>query len=102
MTLVNTPPPEMTVALLAKGIDAFSGWDPWPIVALKDVPGAIEVIRGGDIIAYLGFNVGAAPMGGEERRDDREIPRRRIRSRQVDAHEPEAGGADRDALDSRA
>src|SRR5262245_1749456 len=25
VTLVNTPPPEMTVALLAKGIDAFSG-----------------------------------------------------------------------------
>jgi len=28
VTLVNTPPPEMTVALLAKGIDAFSCWDP--------------------------------------------------------------------------
>ncbi|MFA7664812.1 MAG: ABC transporter substrate-binding protein [Burkholderiaceae bacterium] len=57
VTLVNTPPPDMTVALLAKGIDAFSSWDPWPIVALKDVPGAIEVIRGGDVISYLGFNV---------------------------------------------
>jgi ABC-type nitrate/sulfonate/bicarbonate transport system substrate-binding protein len=57
VTLVNTPPPDMTVALLAKGIDAFSGWDPWPIVALKDVPGAFQVIRGGDVIAYLGFNV---------------------------------------------
>jgi ABC-type nitrate/sulfonate/bicarbonate transport system substrate-binding protein len=57
VTLVNTPPPDMTVALLAKGIDAFSAWDPWPIVAVKDVPGAIEVIRGGDVIAYLGYNV---------------------------------------------
>src|SRR3954468_10886337 len=57
VTLVNTPPPDMTVALLAKGIDAFSGWDPWPIVALKDVPGAVEIIRGGDVISYLGFNV---------------------------------------------
>jgi sulfonate transport system substrate-binding protein len=57
VTLVNTPPPDMTVALLAKGIDAFSCWDPWPIVALKDVPGAVEVIRGGDVIAYLGYNV---------------------------------------------
>lgn len=57
VTLVNTPPPDMTVALLSKGIDAFSGWDPWPIVALKDVPGAIEVVRGGDVISYLGFNV---------------------------------------------
>jgi sulfonate transport system substrate-binding protein len=57
VSLVNTPPPDMTVALLAKGIDAFSAWDPWPIVALKDVPGAVEVIRGGDVISYLGFNV---------------------------------------------
>src|SRR5664279_3101139 len=57
VTLVNTPPPDMTVALLAKGIDAFSGWDPWPIVAGKDVPGAFEVIRGGDFIAYIGYNV---------------------------------------------
>lgn len=57
VTLVNTPPPDMTVALLAKGIDAFSGWDPWPIVATKDVPGATVVIRGGDVISYLGFNV---------------------------------------------
>jgi sulfonate transport system substrate-binding protein len=57
VTLVNTPPPDMTVALLAKGIDAFSAWDPWPINAVKDVPGAIEVIRGGDVIAYLGYNV---------------------------------------------
>ena len=61
VTLVNTPPPEMTVALLAKGIDAFSCWDPVPIVALKDVPGAVEVIRGGDTIAYLGYNVGLRP-----------------------------------------
>jgi ABC-type nitrate/sulfonate/bicarbonate transport system substrate-binding protein len=61
VTLVNTPPPDMTVALLAKGIDAFSGWDPWPIVALKYVPGAVEVNRGGDVISYLGFNVGVRP-----------------------------------------
>lgn len=57
VTLVNTPPPDMTVALLSKGIDAFSAWDPWPVVALKDVPGAVEVIRGGEVISYLGFNV---------------------------------------------
>jgi sulfonate transport system substrate-binding protein len=57
VTLVNTPPPDMTVALLAKGIDAFACWDPVPIIALKDVPGAVEIIRGGDIISYVGFNV---------------------------------------------
>ncbi len=61
VTLVNTPPPDMTVALLAKGIDAFSCWDPVPLVALKDVPGAVEVIRGGDVISYLGFNVALRP-----------------------------------------
>jgi ABC-type nitrate/sulfonate/bicarbonate transport system substrate-binding protein len=57
VTLVNTPPPDMTVALLAKGIDAFSAWDPWPIVATRDVPGAYEVVRGGEVIGFLGFNV---------------------------------------------
>jgi len=61
VTLVNTPPPDMTVALLAKGIDAFACWDPVPIIALKDVPGAIEVIRGGDTISYVGFNVALRP-----------------------------------------
>lgn len=57
VTLVNTPPPDMTVALLAKGIDAFSAWDPWPIVATRDVPGAYEIVRGGEVIGFLGFNV---------------------------------------------
>ena len=57
VTLVNTPPQEMPVALLAKGIDAFSGWDPWPITALKDVAGSYEVIRGGQIIGFLGYIV---------------------------------------------
>lgn len=61
VTLVNTPPPDMTVALLAKGVDAFVCWDPVPIVALKDVPGAYEVARGGDLIAALGYNVGMRP-----------------------------------------
>jgi NitT/TauT family transport system substrate-binding protein/sulfonate transport system substrate-binding protein len=61
VTLVNTPPPDMTVALLAKGIDAFSAWDPWPIVAGKDIPGAFELIRGGEVISYLGFNVALRP-----------------------------------------
>lgn len=61
VTLVNTPPPDMTVALLAKGIDAFAGWDPWPIVATKDVPGAFVVVRGGEVISYLGFNVALRP-----------------------------------------
>ena len=61
VTLVNTPPPEMNVALLAKGVDAFVCWDPVPVIGMKDVPGAIEVIRGGDVISYLGFNIALRP-----------------------------------------
>jgi sulfonate transport system substrate-binding protein len=61
VSLVNTPPPEMNVALLAKGVDAYACWDPVPVIGLKDVPGAIEVIRGGDVISYLGFNVALRP-----------------------------------------
>lgn len=57
VALVNTPPPDMPVALLAKGIDALSAWDPWPIVATRDIPGAYEVVRGGGVIGFLGFNV---------------------------------------------
>lgn len=63
--LVNTPPPDMTVALLSGGIDAFVGWDPWPIVAQKDVPGAYEVVRGGNHISYLGFNVAMRDWANE-------------------------------------
>ena len=58
VTLVNTPPPDMTVALLSSGVDAFVGWDPWPIVAQRDVPGAYVALRGGNHISYIGFNVG--------------------------------------------
>ena len=61
LTLVNTPPPEMNVALLAKGVDAFVCRDPAPVIGMKDVPGGIEVIRGGDVISYLGFNITLRP-----------------------------------------
>ena len=76
VTLVNTPPPDMTVALLSKGIDAFSGWDPWPIVAQKDVPGAYVVHprRRRDLLPRLQRR--HARLGREERRHDREVPRR--------------------------
>ena len=38
-----------------------SCWDPGPVIGMKDVPGAIEVIRGGDVISYLGFNIALRP-----------------------------------------
>lgn len=64
VTLVNTPPQEMTVALLAKGIDAFSGWDPFPTMALKGVPGSSEVIRGGSEISRPRKVIGGASPPG--------------------------------------
>ena len=58
VTLVNTPPPEMPVALQGGGVDAFSCWDPWPIIAEQTVPGAKVVQRGGEVIDYIGYLVG--------------------------------------------
>jgi ABC-type nitrate/sulfonate/bicarbonate transport system substrate-binding protein len=55
--LVNTPPPEMAVALQTAGVDAIAIWDPWPIIALRDVPGSFEVTRGGGRIAFIGYIV---------------------------------------------
>ena len=52
---------KVTDAARTPVIDAFGCWDPWPIVAMKDVPGAVEVVRGGDTIAYLSYNVGLRP-----------------------------------------
>lgn len=57
VTLVNTPPPEMPVALRGGAVDAFATWDPWPVLALRDVPNAYEVVRGGGHIGFMGFLV---------------------------------------------
>lgn len=56
--IVNTPPPEMPVALETGGLDAAVIWDPWPVVATGQVDGAFEVIRGGGYIAFLGYLTG--------------------------------------------
>jgi sulfonate transport system substrate-binding protein len=55
--MVNTPPPEMPVALETASVDAISVWDPWPIIALQTVEGTFEVSRGGGYISYIGFVV---------------------------------------------
>lgn len=57
VTLVNTPPGEMPVALRGGAVDAFSGWDPWPVIALGEVANTYEVVRGGGFIGFMGFNV---------------------------------------------
>jgi len=55
--IINTPPPEMAVALQTGGVDAISIWDPWPIIALHDVAGSYEVTRGGGYISFIGYIV---------------------------------------------
>lgn len=55
--IVNTPPPDMAVALETNGVDAIASWDPWPISVREGVEGAYEVVRGGGHIAYIGYIV---------------------------------------------
>lgn len=57
LILVNTPPAEMPVALRGGAVDAFATWDPWPVIALREVPNTYEVVRGGGFIGFMGFNV---------------------------------------------
>lgn len=53
--IVNIPPPEMPVSLETGGVDAAAFWDPWPIIALNDVEGTYEVVRGGGYLAFIGY-----------------------------------------------
>lgn len=57
VTLVNSPPGEMPVALRGGAVDAFATWDPFPVIALKEVPNAYVVVRGGGFIGFMGFIV---------------------------------------------
>lgn len=57
VTIVNTPPPDMAVALQTAGVDVAIGWDPWPLLILDQVPGAYQVSRGGGYIGYIGYLV---------------------------------------------
>ncbi|WP_207782555.1 ABC transporter substrate-binding protein [Phytoactinopolyspora limicola] len=55
--IINTPPPEMGVALETEGVDAIASWDPWPITIEDTVSGSYEVVRGGGYMAFLGYIV---------------------------------------------
>lgn len=56
-TLVNTPPPDMPVALSGGAVDAVVAWDPWPIIARFNVADSYEVARGGGHVANVGYMV---------------------------------------------
>lgn len=57
VSIVNTPPPDMAVALQTSGIDVAIGWDPFPLLILDQVPGSYQVARGGGFIGYIGYLV---------------------------------------------
>jgi ABC-type nitrate/sulfonate/bicarbonate transport system substrate-binding protein len=61
VTLVNTPPAEMPVALRGGAVDAFATWDPFPVIALREIEGTYEVVRGGGFIGFMGFIVATRP-----------------------------------------
>lgn len=56
-TLVNTPPPEMSVAVRTGGVDAMVCWDPWPVITRRDNAGSFTVTRGGGYVANVGYMV---------------------------------------------
>jgi hypothetical protein len=98
VTLVNTPPPDMTVALLSKASTRSPAGTPGRSSPSRTCPGGRgHPRRGRDLLP--GLQRRHARVGGEERRDHRKVPRRRLRGRQLDARQPEAGGAGGDPLD---
>ena len=56
-TLVNTPPPEMAVAMQTGGVDAMVCWDPWPVITRRTNPGSYTVTRGGGFVSNVGYVV---------------------------------------------
>ena len=47
VTIQNMQPADVITALKQNQIDAFCVWEPWQATALKQVEGAVEVMRGG-------------------------------------------------------
>lgn len=51
--VVHVSPPDLPSALQSGSVDAISSWEPMPLLALENVPDAVEVYRGGQHIQYL-------------------------------------------------
>ena len=66
---------------------------------MKDVPGAVQVIRGGDTIAYLGYNVGLRPWVEKNGETIEKFLAAVSEADKWMRANSEAGGADRHALD---
>lgn len=52
-TIENVSPTDLVSALESSSVDAIVSWEPIPLEALQNVPGAYTVYRGGGAIQYL-------------------------------------------------
>ena len=55
--MVQVVPANSAQALRAKQVDAISAWEPWNTQALQEVPGTVEVARGGGYFNYVIFGL---------------------------------------------
>ncbi len=55
--MVQVVPATSAVALRNRQVDAISAWEPWNTQILKEVPGAVEVARGGGYFNYVIFGL---------------------------------------------
>lgn len=55
--MVQVLPANSAQALRTRQVDAVSVWEPWGTQALKEVPGSVEVARGGGYFNYVIFGL---------------------------------------------
>jgi ABC-type nitrate/sulfonate/bicarbonate transport system substrate-binding protein len=55
--MVQVLPANSALALRTRQVDAISTWEPWNTQALREVPGAVEVARGGGYFNYVIFGL---------------------------------------------
>ena len=55
--MVQVPPANSVTAIKTKQVDALSLWEPWQTQVLREVPGSVEVVRGGGYLGYIIFGL---------------------------------------------
>ncbi len=55
--MVQVPPANSAQALRARQVDVISTWEPWNTQMLMEVPGSVEVSRGGGYFNYVIFGL---------------------------------------------
>jgi len=55
--MVQVVPANSAAAVRTRQVDAISAWEPWNTQILKEVPGSVEVARGGGFFNYVIFGL---------------------------------------------